>query len=189
MVSPSSSADTLTTILSLVIILLTAVAAWTDWRSGKIYNVLTLPGMVLGVAGRAWLDGAAGAADSLGGWFAVGGLMVVALALFPHVGGGDVKLMAMLGALLGVERGLEALLWTCTVAVIQVFAILTWKAGAWNTCRAVWISLTRRGTAAIPEGETPRPEEEADPVPSMLTERLRMAPAALVAVLIVLTTS
>ena len=177
------------TIWSLVIVLFTAVAAWTDWRSGKIYNVLTLPGMMVGVAGRIWLEGTAGGADSLGGWLAVGGLMVVALALFPHVGGGDVKLMAMLGAMLGLERGLESLLWTCTVVVLQVLAILPWKAGAWNAGRAIWISLTGRASPRAAEEESTPHWSEDDPIRSILTERMRMAPAALVAVLIVLATS
>jgi prepilin peptidase CpaA len=185
--SSSPPVDALPDLWPLVIVGFTAIAAWTDWRSGRIYNALTLPGMLIGVAGRTWLEGSPGGADALGGWFAVGGLMVVALALFPHVGGGDVKLMAMLGAMLGLERGLEALLWTCTVAVVQVLAILTWKAGAWNACRAIWVSLTRRGPS--PTVESGKAEDRADPISSMLTDRMRMAPAALVAVVIVLATS
>jgi len=183
----------------LLVFVSASIAAWTDWRRARIYNWLTLPGMLAGLLGQWGLYGGGGVADSLAGWLAVGGLMVVALALFPHVGGGDVKLMAMLGAMLGLEAGLETLLWTCAVAVLQVLAILTWKAGIWNACRAVWLALSRSGRpvssgdgsgAAIASESSARLEAERspaeDPLRDLLNDRMRMAPAAWVAVVIVL---
>lgn len=180
-----------------LVVVSASIAAWTDWRSGRIYNWLTLPGMLAGFLAQCGLFGWSGAADSFGGWLAAGGLMVVALALFPHVGGGDVKLMAMLGAMLGVEAGLETLLWTCAVAMIAALGILTWKAGIWNACRAIWMSLlpgaresgevTAESGASGEVPAAPAPVPASDPVRELLNDRMRMAPAALVAVLIVLT--
>ena len=46
-----------------------------------------------------------------------GAAMLVCYVLFAGgVGGGDLKLIAMMGAWLGVYRGLEAMLWTMVIA-------------------------------------------------------------------------
>ncbi len=37
---------------------------------------------------------------------------MLVLFVFFRIGGGDVKLLAMLGAFLGLEQGIETLLWT-----------------------------------------------------------------------------
>jgi prepilin peptidase CpaA len=83
-------------------------AAW-DARTGRIPNWLTLPLIPLALLLSAVSAGATGAAWSLGG--------LVACALVPGflyrathgrgIGGGDVKLFAALGALLGPVKGLE----------------------------------------------------------------------------------
>jgi Flp pilus assembly protein protease CpaA len=62
--------------------------------------------------------------------------MVAAFLLF-EVGGGDVKLLAMEGAWLGLERGLECLLWTFVIGGAVALAILVWKLGTWNLVKAV----------------------------------------------------
>ncbi len=116
--------------LSTVMLLgLTLVAAVTDVLRNKIYNWNTYSGILAGLAlsavGSVWLwaDGTAEArlaywlgspplSDSVGGLLMCGVLMIVCFSFFPGIGGGDVKLMAMVGALLGTEKGLEALLWT-----------------------------------------------------------------------------
>jgi len=70
------------------------VAAWSDHRHGRIPNALTLPALAAGLV----LGSPAGALVSAG----------LPLLLFGRgkVGGGDVKLFAALGALLGVRLGL-----------------------------------------------------------------------------------
>ena len=55
--------------------------------------------------------------------------MVVCFVVFPGIGGGDVKLMAMLGAWLGWEKGIEALLWTFVLAAAFALIGLIWKIG------------------------------------------------------------
>jgi Flp pilus assembly protein protease CpaA len=164
---------------SALIVLLASIAAWTDCRNRKIYNWLTLPGALLGPIGQGLLFGREGVYDSFWGWFAVGGLMVLALVLFANVGGGDVKLMAMLGSLLGLHLGLEVLLWTCTLAVIEAIALILWTLGAGGVLHSLRIALvTRWKTGVWPEA--------TDDLNAMLSSKMRFAPAALGAVLIVL---
>ncbi len=90
--------------------LVSAVAAVTDNRTGRIPNWLTLPAAVLGVALHAALAGTGSAVSSL-----LGLLLAVAVPAILYlisqgraIGGGDVKLFAALGALLGPTLGLEA---------------------------------------------------------------------------------
>lgn len=120
--------------------LFVAIAAVTDFRSRKIYNWTTYPGVLIaltinGVASA--LDrseqthhilGNVGIEESLLGLAACGGLMLVCYVLF-GIGGGDVKLMAMIGAFLGLERGLEALLWTFVLAGCLGIIALGWQVG------------------------------------------------------------
>ncbi len=54
--------------------------------------------------------------------------MLVCFVFF-RVGGGDVKLMAMIGAFLGVQQGIEALLWTFVLGGAMSLMVLVWRVG------------------------------------------------------------
>ncbi|HLJ11186.1 MAG TPA: A24 family peptidase [Planctomycetaceae bacterium] len=119
--------------LSTVLLLgLTATAAVTDIVYHKIYNWTTYPGiaaaLVVNYFENGWNDHYPGLEDSLQGLAVCGGLMLVSYVLF-SVGGGDVKLMAMLGAFLGLEKGLEALLWTFVLGAAAGLTVLIWRVG------------------------------------------------------------
>jgi len=95
------------------VLLVTGVAALLDWRSGHIPNWLVGLGLAFGVAAPAVVLASAHPLQALtrvGG--AVAGFVAcgaVPLLLFrlKALGGGDVKLLATLGALLGPTLGLE----------------------------------------------------------------------------------
>lgn len=123
---------------------LLAIASVTDIRGHKIYNWNTYPGIL-----AAWSLSALGAAlgttatvssDTLErlGWIGLGdsflgflicGFVLLVCFVFFRVGGGDVKLMAMIGAFLGVERGVEAMLWTFVLGGCLALIILIWRVG------------------------------------------------------------
>ncbi len=103
-------------------------AAVTDLLWNKIYNWNTYGGIVTALALSAW-HGRSPLADSVTGLLTCGGLLVVCFVVFPGIGGGDVKLMAMLGAWLGWEKGIEALLWTFVLAAAFALIGLVWKIG------------------------------------------------------------
>lgn len=120
-----------------------AAAVATDVSRHKIYNATTYSGILvaltLGALAAAtdsdWLTDTRFGSSALG--LAVCGLvMVVCFALF-RVGGGDVKLLAMLGAFLGPERGIEALLWTFVIGAAWALGILVWRLGWWTLARRV----------------------------------------------------
>jgi prepilin peptidase CpaA len=145
---------------SACLFLLIGVAAATDFWRRKIYNWTTYPGLLIALALsglQTAVDSGAtalaedppglfsriGVEESLAGLAACGGLMLVCYVLF-GIGGGDVKLLAMVGAFLGVERGLEALLWTFVLAACLGIVALAWKVGparllARAVRQAVWV--------------------------------------------------
>ncbi len=91
------------------------IATATDvWRQ-KIYNWTTYTGIATAflLSGLATLLSQAVFSEieigaSLLGFISCGSIMLVCFVLF-QIGGGDVKLLAMVGAFLGVEAGIGAL--------------------------------------------------------------------------------
>ena len=68
--------------------LLAIAAGWTDWRSRRIPNWLTIPGLLLGVAVNSWLRGWPGAKESLLG-AGLGLLLLLPFVLIRSLGAGD----------------------------------------------------------------------------------------------------
>ena len=143
----------ISSIALLVLIVLLLIAATTDFRENKIYNWTTYPGILLGFTLRA-MEGWSGLEQSIAGFFLCGIIMVVCFVFF-SLGGGDVKLMAMVGAFLGPGKGIEAMLWTFILGACLAVVLLIWKFGIlsilkgtcqhiWMMCRTMrWIPLTK----------------------------------------------
>jgi prepilin peptidase CpaA len=104
---------------------LAVIAGWTDWRSRRIPNWLTVPALLLGVAVNS-IGGWVGLKDSLLG-LALGLGLMIPLVLLRALGAGDLKLVAALGAILGPERLLEVLFVAVLVAGIMAVILIVWK--------------------------------------------------------------
>jgi len=152
---------------------MTLASAWTDARTGRIPNWLTLPALPLGLGLGAIEDG----------WFGFGSAALGALLCFgvPYalfrssqgtaIGGGDVKLFAGLGALLGPRAGLEVEL--ASLVLLATFALLalTWRGQLLAMLRRTfWLAINW----ALPQRHRRQLEPEL-----MLT--MRMGPAICVA--------
>ena len=177
---------------TLLLVGLILVAAVTDLLRHKIYNWTTYPGILaalgLNALGSVWPAGDAsgkppgwlgcvGLADSVAGFLACGFVMLVCYVMF-KIGGGDVKLMAMVGAFLGLEGGIEAMLWTFVLGGCMGLIVLIWRVGPVPlTVRAIrqllW-TLRLRHWAPLTDDER-----------RQLQPPLFLAPCALAAVLIV----
>lgn len=182
--------------MTLMLVAFLLVSAFTDVRQHKIYNWTTYPGMAaaLVMSGLAtWLGvdvmngsptqvetlGVSNWPDSVFGLLACGVMMIVCYVFFPGgVGGGDVKLVAMIGAFLGVMSGLEAMLWTLVLGGCAALISLVWRFGVWTlvvrSARVAWYRW-RLGPAFELD------ETEREP----LKTELFLAPSALVGVIIV----
>lgn len=179
---------------SFLLIALLTVATCIDVRRRRIPNRLTYSGILLGLglsalATLAGVDreaeesvlaarlGVASWSDSWIGCCACGGIMLAGYVLFPGaIGGGDLKLLALMGAFLGLHGGLEALLWTMVLAGCMAVVKLIWQAGAWE--------LIRRGTRWI--WSRVRRQATVEPPLAAWRHDLYLSPAALAATLLVL---
>lgn len=165
-------------IIGTVLLGFLVAAAVTDVREHKILNWTTYPGMIAGPILNVYFHGGPGIYDSISGFLACGISMVVCFVLF-NVGGGDVKLIAMMGAFLGLENGIEAMLWTFIIGgaggvimLIARFGVLHLIKKSFEHLRIVWRA----------KGWVAPTEEEREP----LQRWLFLAPAGLVAACIVL---
>jgi prepilin peptidase CpaA len=145
-------------IANTVLTALLMVAAATDLRQRKIYNWTTYPGIATAVAlnamgslltGQRRIDSAStafggllGIDACLSGLAVCGGILLLCYGLF-RVGGGDVKMIAMIGAFLGPERGIEVMLWTFVVGGCIALITLVWRGGAWTLIATAGQTLVR----------------------------------------------
>lgn len=176
-----------------LLLLLLAIATATDLARQRIYNMTTYPGILL-----AWLLNAAGdvlvktATSDPGrlemlGWigvpaslagFAACGFILLACYVFFQVGGGDVKLMAMVGAILGPERGILVMLWTFVLGACVALIALVWRVGAVRLVGRVLRQLL--WTLRLGRWNPLTAEERAQ-----LQPPLHLAPSALAAAIVV----
>lgn len=85
-------------------------SVYTDVRWGKIFNKITFPLILAGFFLNTLFRGLAGSLESLEGFAAAIGLaLLLTLVAGPGLGGGDIKLIAAIGALCGPGF----VLWTC----------------------------------------------------------------------------
>ncbi len=167
-----------------LLLALLAVAAVTDvWRH-KVYNWTTYTGIgaalvlsgLAGVVGRGALSSIT-LGESVVGFLLCGFVMLVCFVFF-RLGGGDVKLIAMIGAFLGPGAGIEAMLWTLVLGGATGIVVLVWKLGLWKLVRRVVQQVLWRVRIG---SWGPLSDEERQ----QLKMPLFLAPNALVAVVIV----
>jgi len=113
------------------------IATVTDlWRQ-KIYNWLTLPAIVLGLVLSPIQSGLAGLLDSFLGFLLAGGLYLV-LGLIGAMKGGDVKLAAAVGALLGWRLSISALYYGAILGGIFALCWSLYHGTLFKTLARVW---------------------------------------------------
>ena len=93
--------NTMNSILVIILLMVLVTAVVTDLRSSRVPNWLTFPAMGVALAGHAWLGNSDGIIFSLAGLGSGLGLFFL-LYLAGGIGAGDVKLMAAIGAFVGV---------------------------------------------------------------------------------------
>jgi prepilin peptidase CpaA len=166
-------------LLSIVSVTVALVAAVTDLRSGRIPNWLTFSAALVGLAGHSFAQGVAGATASFVGiaiCAAVPGI-VYRSSQGRGIGGGDIKLLAALGALLGPSQGLEVEL--SAFLLLGVYALFR-LAFIGQLGRTLLGSLRVTAGLFIPKLRHGSAEDEA------LMTTMRMGPAIALAVATVL---
>ena len=120
-------------------------AAITDLRRGTVYNWLTYPAVLIGLALGAAAGAAAGNAGDgfinhfLGMAFCFG--VLLATYVLGGMGGGDVKLMAAVGAILGWPGALHAVFYSFAVGAAVGLIVLVWRGQVRLALRRLWMAV------------------------------------------------
>lgn len=126
-----------------------------DLRRRRISNWIPASAFASGIVLQTVQHGWLGAGSALLGTLA-GAAVFLIFYLLGGMGGGDVKLMAGFGALLGAKRLFAAALWTAGCGGVMALAVI-----ATGLIRGFW----RRGKAAGNEAASPRPGWGAESIP------------------------
>lgn len=130
-----------------------AVATFTDLRYRRIPNWLVLPFLLAGVVTSGWIHGWHGVGQSFGG-LGLGVLIYGAFFMMGGMGMGDVKLCAAIGAWIGPEQLLYAMVVIAIVGGIMVLclaAIGGFLAELFKNTGAVVLGWKERGVRRHPD--------------------------------------
>jgi len=132
------------------VVLLAIIAMYTDVRWGKIFNTLTLPFALLGLAlnsiGAGWEGFTLG---MLG--IALGFALWLASAFLGRIlGGGDIKLLMAFGALMGPQFLLWSLLYGALAGGVMAIIVALRKGVLQDTFKSLGTSLVMRAVASAP---------------------------------------
>ncbi len=123
-------------IACLLLPFLLAVACYTEIRWRRIPNWLTGAGALFGL-GAALIDGGlSGGLSSLVG-AAVGAGVFLPFCLMGTLGGGDMKLMGAVGAIVCWPLILPALAHTCLAGGVLALIVMVWSGHIWSTLARV----------------------------------------------------
>lgn len=131
---------------------LAVAAGVTDWRSRRIPNWLTVPGLLVGIAANAALGGLTGLKSSLLG-AGLGLLLLLPFVFLRSLGAGDWKLAGALGAFVGWEALLDILIVSVFVAGIMALGLVIYKRRLMETLRNIGRLLASMLTFHMPGTE------------------------------------
>lgn len=119
---------------------LVALASLWDVRTGRIPNTLTYPA-ILGGPLLALLPWAGPDVTSSLAGLAVALAPALVLWTLGALGGGDVKLLAAVGGLLGYPLILEGLFHSLVAATGMGLTLILWRGEAWDFAQRLWLAL------------------------------------------------
>jgi prepilin peptidase CpaA len=145
-------------------VLLSVIAGWTDLRSRRIPNWLTVPGLLIGVAANTVLGGWTGLKTSLVG-AAVGLALLLPFVLLRSLGAGDWKLAGALGAFVGAGLLVNLLLGSVFVAGLMAVGLVVYKGRIRQTLRNMGHILISLVTFQLPGAQVSLDNPESLKVP------------------------
>ncbi len=143
---------------------LAIVAGVMDWRSRRIPNWLTVPGLLVGVIANTAVSGWSGAKASLLG-AGLGLLLLLPFVLIRSLGAGDWKLIGALGAFLGPSNLLDVLLVTVAMAGVMALALIVWKGRVKQTMQNILHILGSLFSFHLPGPEVSLDSKESLKIP------------------------
>ena len=145
-------------------VILSLIAGWTDLRSRRIPNWLTVPGTVVGVALNGFFDRWSGVKASLLG-IVVGLGLLLLFVLLRSLGAGDWKLAGALGAFTGPGLLMDLLIGSVFVAGLMAVALVIYKRRVMQTLRNIGHILVSLVTFRLPGSRVSLDNPDALKVP------------------------
>jgi prepilin peptidase CpaA len=138
-----------------VLAVVLVVAAVVDVWKGKIYNVITLPAIAVGLIGHAMVGGVTGSEREMGlaasaAGLATGFLPLMVAWMAGGIGGGDAKLMAAVGALAGWRFALATMFYGFLIAALMAIIVMLKRRIAKRTMARIFRFLYLVFTPARP---------------------------------------
>lgn len=133
-------------------LILAVVAGWTDWRSRRIPNWLTVSGLLVGIAVNTAAAGWLGLKTSLLG-AGLGLLLMLPFVFLRSLGAGDWKLAGALGAFVGPGMLVNVLIGSVFVAGIMALGLVIYKRRMKETLRNIGRMLGSMFTFRMPGAE------------------------------------
>jgi prepilin peptidase CpaA len=130
-------------------VLLAVIAGWTDFRSRRIPNWLTVGGLVVGVAVNVAVARWGGLKSSLLG-AGLGLVLLLPFVLLRSLGAGDWKLAGALGAVVGPGVLMDLLLASVLVAGAMAVILIIYKKRVRQTLRNIGHILLSLVTFRLP---------------------------------------
>ncbi len=158
--------DAATALRALLAVLVILAGAW-DLRVRRIPNWLTAPALLAGIAINGWQAGLGGLKSAALGLAAALGISLPFYAL-RGLGGGDVKLRAAVGAIVGPRDFLVIFVLDALLGGIAALVVLLWKGrlrrSLGNVAHIVW-SLARLRAPHTARAELDLASEQAVALP------------------------
>ncbi len=145
-------------------VVLALIAGWTDWRSRRIPNWLTVPGFLVGVLVNVAVGGWLGLKTSLLG-AGLGLLVLLPFVFLRSLGAGDWKLAGALGAFVGWEAMANLLMGSVFVAGVMALVLVIYKRRFKQTLRNIGSLLASMLTFHMPAAEVSLDNPESLKVP------------------------
>jgi prepilin peptidase CpaA len=133
-------------------LVLAFTAGWTDWRSRRIPNWLTVPALLIGISLNAATSGWVGLKSSLLG-AGLGLLALLPFVLLRSLGAGDWKLAGALGAFVGWRALITLLMGSIFVAGIMALILVIYKRRFLQTMRNICGMLGSMAALRMPAAE------------------------------------
>jgi len=137
-------------------VLVAAMAGYTDWRSRRIPNWITVPGLIVGISTNALVGGWAGLKISLLG-ASLGLVALLPFVLLRSLGAGDWKLAGAVGAFVGPAVLADLLMSSVFGAGVMAAALVIYKRRTLET-----LGNIGRLLAAMMRFHMPGPEVSLD---------------------------
>jgi prepilin peptidase CpaA len=139
---------------NIILIVVLLICIFTDIRSRKILNIVTMPTIVFGLIYNISTTGVEGLLFSGKGFLVGLGLLLIPYML-GGMGAGDVKLMAAIGALMGTSFVFYSFIYTALIGgVIAVLLIIKTK-GIKNLFKSIFYNIvflrSSLGSMVIPK--------------------------------------